>query len=459
MSLTWADVLTYETKCKRRIPIGLAFLGLGLCRVVLGWSLGLSRETPGFVLGNHILVDIGEIAGFMLVFLLVRQGQFFCSKPARFLLVGSAYVAAVAFLVAGIASGTPFLAWMALLVSGACYAILLVAWLEFYGLLTPGAMVFAYAGSAALNAFVWCLLQGESLVLSGVEAGICAVGTVALLMWLISRRQDVVEGAALQKTSTQAHKVPLGLVLTWTSIMSFAFGVGDAVTKMGYSTIAAKAGVALLGVAVVVAILVLQDKFDSSFLCTAAIVCMVMGLAATLLSEVGADVAQVLLSAGHESCMLLAYYVICARAQRNHTTAAYGASVVAGVSLVWLQVGAYSGSFILNHAGILVLFAIIIVAALTGGFLAKRQVQAEFTLMVHDDTEERIQSLAHNRGLSDRETVVYALMVQGKNAAQISEELFIAKSTVRAHMHRIYEKFGVASRQDFDRVVLEERYR
>ena len=57
--------------------------------------------------------------------------------------------------------------------------------------------------------------------------------------------------------------------------------------------------------------------------------------------------------------------------------------------------------------------------------------------------------LAQDFGLSKRETSVYALLLEDKTNAEIAEELFIAPSTVRAHISRIYEKFDVHTRQEF----------
>jgi DNA-binding NarL/FixJ family response regulator len=48
--------------------------------------------------------------------------------------------------------------------------------------------------------------------------------------------------------------------------------------------------------------------------------------------------------------------------------------------------------------------------------------------------------------LSAREREVRALAREGLTNAQIGRNLFIAESTVKAHLHRIYEKLGVHSR-------------
>ncbi|MDQ3380903.1 MAG: LuxR C-terminal-related transcriptional regulator [Actinomycetota bacterium] len=48
--------------------------------------------------------------------------------------------------------------------------------------------------------------------------------------------------------------------------------------------------------------------------------------------------------------------------------------------------------------------------------------------------------------LSAREREVYELLGQGLTNLQIAGLLFISEGTVKAHVHRIYDKVGVRSR-------------
>lgn len=58
--------------------------------------------------------------------------------------------------------------------------------------------------------------------------------------------------------------------------------------------------------------------------------------------------------------------------------------------------------------------------------------------------------------LSSREVDVLELLVVGKDAKSIADELFISFNTVRSHIRRIYVKLGVHSRQELLAVVKEE---
>jgi ATP/maltotriose-dependent transcriptional regulator MalT len=59
---------------------------------------------------------------------------------------------------------------------------------------------------------------------------------------------------------------------------------------------------------------------------------------------------------------------------------------------------------------------------------------------------EPIGSLDPISGLSSREREVYALICEGLTNAEIARRLFIAESTVKVHVHHVYDKLGVRSR-------------
>lgn len=66
-----------------------------------------------------------------------------------------------------------------------------------------------------------------------------------------------------------------------------------------------------------------------------------------------------------------------------------------------------------------------------------------------------MEDLVRAAELSPRETTVFQMLVAGKSAGEISEDLFISKGAVRSHMSRIYDKFGVHARADFDALFAE----
>jgi DNA-binding LacI/PurR family transcriptional regulator/DNA-binding CsgD family transcriptional regulator len=62
-----------------------------------------------------------------------------------------------------------------------------------------------------------------------------------------------------------------------------------------------------------------------------------------------------------------------------------------------------------------------------------------------------------SRHLSDRETEIARLILQGFRTSDIAERLFIAESTVKGHIGHIYDKFGVSGRPGLINLAQEEQ--
>ncbi|MBP3893671.1 MAG: helix-turn-helix transcriptional regulator [Atopobiaceae bacterium] len=58
---------------------------------------------------------------------------------------------------------------------------------------------------------------------------------------------------------------------------------------------------------------------------------------------------------------------------------------------------------------------------------------------------------AEKHGLTSRERDVLELVVDGLDVAGIAEALVISMGTVKAHLHRIYQKAGVSGRAELMR--------
>lgn len=75
--------------------------------------------------------------------------------------------------------------------------------------------------------------------------------------------------------------------------------------------------------------------------------------------------------------------------------------------------------------------------------------------------EDFYDEFAESIGLSRRESEVLSLLLAGRTTSYAAEKLFVAESTVRAHVHNIYRKADVHSRMDlmdaFDRFWSENK--
>lgn len=74
-----------------------------------------------------------------------------------------------------------------------------------------------------------------------------------------------------------------------------------------------------------------------------------------------------------------------------------------------------------------------------------RQADAESAAKSEDQMDEVFSDL----GLSVREKEVASLLLQGRSQAVIAEQLFVAASTVNTHVKHIYRKANVCSKQEF----------
>lgn len=63
------------------------------------------------------------------------------------------------------------------------------------------------------------------------------------------------------------------------------------------------------------------------------------------------------------------------------------------------------------------------------------------------DIASKVELFADSRGLSPREIEVLGLLVRGLDIQQIASELVISDGTVKAHLHRIYAKSKVNTRE------------
>ena len=80
---------------------------------------------------------------------------------------------------------------------------------------------------------------------------------------------------------------------------------------------------------------------------------------------------------------------------------------------------------------------------------------ASDALLGEASIEARCDELARAYGLTAREREVLGFLAHGHNGVYIGEELVISPNTVRTHIHNIYRKLDVTSREDILRIVRE----
>lgn len=65
-----------------------------------------------------------------------------------------------------------------------------------------------------------------------------------------------------------------------------------------------------------------------------------------------------------------------------------------------------------------------------------------------DSIEARCATIGSERGLTERETEIFAMLARGRNGSFIQEQFVISRNTVKTHVKRIYKKLDVHSQQE-----------
>jgi DNA-binding CsgD family transcriptional regulator len=79
--------------------------------------------------------------------------------------------------------------------------------------------------------------------------------------------------------------------------------------------------------------------------------------------------------------------------------------------------------------------------------LVVKKSENQYLLSLDEQVTSILNSLG-SLGLSPRETMVLAGIIQGQNNQEIADRMGVARSTVRKHLENIYPKFGVQSREE-----------
>lgn len=82
-------------------------------------------------------------------------------------------------------------------------------------------------------------------------------------------------------------------------------------------------------------------------------------------------------------------------------------------------------------------------------------VEGEVSSQNSSPVEKKCELAANAYGLTPREREVLFLLAQGRSRAFIREALFISKGTVDTHVHHIYSKMGIGSKDELVKMVLD----
>lgn len=118
----------------------------------------------------------------------------------------------------------------------------------------------------------------------------------------------------------------------------------------------------------------------------------------------------------------------------------------------------YSGeNVLLKNMHVIIWFIMALTSILTVHQAAKTSVMEPGTDMYSLKTEEdALTELKAEYQLTDRETDIFRMILQGKTNKDIGEELFIGEATVKTHIHNLLKKLSASNRVDAILMVKEK---
>ena len=467
-----------------------AALGIGIVRVLHGWILSASR-IASIALDPHLLIDAGEIIAFLAMALLVRRIGPLCKRSVPMLAGILFAVAAVVLTRSALVPSLPEAAQAAgYLCSGLAHSVIILVWLEMCGCLAPLQAVLAIAGSYLVNLLAWFVVNGADVVSENFRIlSVCVVGALLLVYAYRQVPADQIPVPTKDDPQKAGIRTVLSMrIVGWTALISLVYGIGDMYTQMGFSTLPSRLGNVIPLLILVVGLLWFAEHVDLRLLYRMSFVLMALGLTLVVLLEALPAASQTLMSAAQAASSIVFCAFACTSAHRRRESAIFGCGVLMAVALGSILLGNQVGSLLiaagLDGSGLLARVcctAIVLALLCLAAFIMRDE---DLSSLVVDlsaaeaDHSKRLDGASHPHAaprqpaddlkaselatmdpvealarLSNREGAVFKLMVQGKSAAEIGSELFIAQGTVRAHTSRIYEKLGVHTRKEFEALL------
>lgn len=447
-----------------------AGIGMGIYRCAHEWPLWFNATvtqvgvSPLFV-GDFffLLVDVGKVVGLSVYLILCyrfdryRRSGVLLVLPSALIVAGCMVPLAV---VLGLDLGDAAVLSSLVLIGGGA-GMLFGQWIEFCGSLPPVKVIQVFAISFAARFVLLPIITGVDELLSTIVI-ICLAGLSFIQVSFCFSKISIVEERPREGFGARGLS-GYGMLFLFVFVFAFAYGVGGSATQLSHSTHETGVGNLVPSLVILVLAFRMGDRFDRTILYAIALPLMTVGLIGVefLGISLSLSFSQVMVSAAYSTFDLLVYTMVCSNAYRSRTSAMLPGSciriialVAADLAIVLMRLNMSWNRGVLVTVTILATLAvgIAVFAPLLGG----RSDYSRFQPEGESSERKRLEGLAESAGLSARETTVFQLLVMGKSSTEISEELFISNGAVRAHSSRIYDKFGVHSRKDFDALFAEE---
>ena len=448
-------------------------LGMGLYRCAHEWPVWFGEELahqetlPLGAENLFLLVDTGKVLGILgyvaacYLWDRKRKSGILLTLPSMLLLIG--YLGPLLWSIG--VGVSPLMLLVFLMLCGAAAGMVFAQWIEICGHLGPLKMIEALAVSYLVRTLILPVVTSCDSTASALL--IMVLGGTTFIQIALAYR--VVYAPSPTEAAVYPRVLPPlqrrtghSLLFAWVCIFTFAFGLGEASTKLAHEVMVSGIGYAIPSLLVAMLAFSLADRFDRNALYAVSIPLMGAGLVSLEFFGASAALSQVLVSAGMCAFELLAYTIACTTGFRTHTSSMLIGSAVRVLALVSADCAVLLVR-LAPHIDTQVLVALATLATVVMGFamflprmggrLDREGIPHNRAPASENTREGRIELAAEHAGLSPRERTVFDLLVQDKTTSQISEELFISNGAVRAHCSRIYAKFGVHNRKAFDEVL------
>ena len=444
-----------------------AGIGMGIYRCAHEWPLWFNATVtrvgvPPLFVGDFffLLVDVGKVVG-LIAYLVLCYGFDKHRKSGVLFVLPSALIVAGCLVplavVLGLALGDGVIL-ASLVLIGAGAGMLFGQWIEFCGCLPPVKVIQVFAISFAARFVLLPVITGVDELLSTIII-ICLAGLSFVQVSFCFSKLSVVEDRPREGFGAKGLS-GYGMLFLFVCVFAFAYGVGGSATQLSHSTHETGVGNLLPSLVILVLAFKMGDRFDRTILYAIALPLMTVGLIGVEFLGISLSFSQVMVSAAYSAFDLLVYTLVCSNAYRSRTSAMLPGSCIRLLALIAADAAIVLMRLNLSwNRGLLVTITILVTLAVgLAVFVPLLGSQRDYSRFQPDgesSERKRLEGIAEKAGLSARETTVFQLLVMGKSANDISEELFISNGAVRAHSSRIYDKFGVHSRKDFDALFSE----
>lgn len=386
-------------------------------------------------------------------------------------------VASLAFLSFSLGAFQVFPSWslpVSASVIGASTAIPIVAyWERIVGLGTQLACIMMSL-ALIVGSLFYLAVAGIGMAAPLVATGLCALCPVLPLALQLKDNCGAVEARAEDAASEQLQRYPYVLLFALL-VYGIAFGLILAMNKEGgpYSFWTLTANAVSVGIVAAFIFLAGMKRQEDEF-SIARIYRLILPLIGTgfilfpLFGSQTLSLSSAIVIAGYACSRIFSATIFASIVQRLRITPLASATMACFTDAGGVAIGSFLGWFLMfasgmdMQAGTLQNIALVIcgfLTLLTTLFLTDSGVSSIWGFCIEpkqsppDDSigyslESNASSKASEYRLTPRENEVFMLMVQGKSAQAIAEDLVISKATVLTHIKNIYAKADVHSRAE-----------